>query len=280
MNIMLSCSVISFYIVFQEQMEDLRKISFRTSCMNWNGLDPPSSEKTVQTEHAVYYGNAENYIPLKEICMNLLSRAETDRMDKFVFEGDRLTYCISHGLLRMSLAENFMLSNKELELEFFGNGKPHLANVEADFNLAHSKNYFAYAFTDKDDGFVGVDIEKTDNLKDINPVVKDYMHPDEQSYILDRSLSIEEQFTRFYEIWTRKEAFLKMLGVGINTNLSEVNVLAGDNTISVDLPRHLHVNCDTAYLYTMITNHFVLSISSSFPGVPGFIEIKRSGLID
>ena len=123
-------------------MEDFKRISFRTSCINWNALDLSSLEKMVQTEHAVYYGNAENYISLKEVCKNLLSKAETDRMHKFAFERDRLTYCISHGLLRMSLAENFMRSNKELELEFFGNGKPHLANVEADFNLAHSKKLF------------------------------------------------------------------------------------------------------------------------------------------
>ena len=127
---------------------------------------------------------------------------------------------------------------------------------------------------------MGVDIEKIDNLKDINPVVKAYMHLNEQSYILDRSLSIDKQFTRFHEIWTRKEAFLKMLGVGINTNLSEVNMLAGDNTICVDLPHNFNINCDTAYLYTLITNNFVLSISSSLPGVPRFIEIKKIGLIE
>ena len=255
-------------------MDDKRMVSFRATCMNLRTIDLSTIEKIDQTVHAVFYGNAENYISKKELYMSLLSKAESDRMEKFIYTDDRLTYCISHGLLRISLAEKYKLSNEELELEFFSNGKPHLKNLNADFNLSHSKKYFAYSIADNDDGTVGVDIEKIESFRNINSIVKEQMHLDEQAYVLDSSLSPDKQLEKFYEIWTRKEAFLKMLGVGIVIKLSEVNMVTGDNAICVDIPQNLYVKHDTVYLYTLTTNDFVLSVSSNLPKVPSFIEVK------
>lgn len=76
------------------------------------------------------------------------------------------------------------------------------------FNISHSSDLAVFAYGDE---LVGVDIEKIDEVK-ID--VLEYFHPLEQRYI---SNSIFKK-SAFYEIWAKKEAFLKALGNGLSHN--------------------------------------------------------------
>ena len=56
----------------------------------------------------------------------------------------------------------------------------------------------------------------------IDNVAKYAFHPDEIKYIND---SVEGKHTRFYTIWSLKEAFVKAKGVGFYNNLEKLSII-------------------------------------------------------
>ncbi|MDR0971348.1 MAG: 4'-phosphopantetheinyl transferase superfamily protein [Bacteroidales bacterium] len=108
------------------------------------------------------------------------------------------------------------------------NGKPFfINNKDIFFNLSHTKNFIAIAFSNTD---IGIDIEKKRKYK--KEIVKRFFHNKECSLlenIEDENLQ-DELFTR---IWTIKEAYLKCTGKGIANNLNTFYITINDknNTI-------------------------------------------------
>ncbi|HEX3008407.1 MAG TPA: 4'-phosphopantetheinyl transferase superfamily protein, partial [Bacteroidales bacterium] len=68
---------------------------------------------------------------------------------------------------------------------------------------------------------------------------------------------------KLIEIWTRKEAFLKMIGLGLYTELTDISVTSGKNLIGLDLPVNISVKSDKAFLYTQKFNGFFISVALS-----------------
>lgn len=89
------------------------------------------------------------------------------------------------------------------------------------FNISHSGKMVLFCYSHK---ACGIDIEKiTTNYCDD---IKEYFHPEEQRLIAG---SNDKQET-FYEIWVRKESFLKAIGIGIVNGLDEFSCV--DDTIA------------------------------------------------
>lgn len=87
-----------------------------------------------------------------------------------------------------------------------------------DFNISHSGNRVICCGTDK--GQIGVDIEQ---IKKINLAeYPDYFTKNEWDYINGH----QDKFEGFYNLWTRKEAVLKVIGTGFHTPLDSVDVVA------------------------------------------------------
>lgn len=102
-------------------------------------------------------------------------------------------------------------------------GKPQLLidgkKCGMEFNISHTKGAGVVVFSDHP---IGVDIEaiKKGNLG----IAKRFFLPKEIAYIWGAD---DEQICndRFYEIWVKKEAFLKCRGIGLHGGLKSVNVL-------------------------------------------------------
>lgn len=94
------------------------------------------------------------------------------------------------------------------EIKIGKNGKPYIDGLH--FNLSHSGNLIACAFSDDE---VGIDVEK---IRSYRPRVLKSFHPAEVARV-EKS---EDKDTEFYKIWTMKEAYLKFLGTGITKDLS------------------------------------------------------------
>ncbi|MCL2874342.1 MAG: 4'-phosphopantetheinyl transferase superfamily protein [Defluviitaleaceae bacterium] len=97
------------------------------------------------------------------------------------------------------------------------NGKPYLKNApEFHFNISHTNSAVAAAISNKP---IGVDIEliKPENSRLMN-VAKKMFLPDEFEYITAQDDGANK---RFFEIWTRKEAYAKYIGTGIFAKDSE-----------------------------------------------------------
>ena len=100
-------------------------------------------------------------------------------------------------------------------------GKPYFAELPLCYSVSHSADFVILAASDRP---IGADIEQ---IRPLNlGVAKRFFAPREQSYVfgrapkpsdfdLPKSEQSAELLSRFYEIWTKKEAFFKQRGTGI-----------------------------------------------------------------
>lgn len=193
---------------------------------------------------------------------------EIERAASFKFDKDRQTYIAAHAMLNKRLSESLKLSVAELSINLSPGAKPVLAGGKSlDFNLSHSSNAFVFAVSDARDLILGVDIEEIREITDIKGVADSYFHPLEQEYILSGSSGQEEQRIRFYEIWTRKESFLKMLGLGITNGLQSFTTTPGlhPSTLLSFQDASKHGEIREAYIDTFFMRNLVISISLSSP---------------
>ena len=105
---------------------------------------------------------------------------------------------------------------QEIKIQRTERGKPYLSDHSLEFNLSHSGELLL--FVSAPARKVGVDIESTQMRPRWKDLARRFFAPDE----VDKATSYEN----FFEIWTCKEATLKMLGTGIAGTLSEFSVLS------------------------------------------------------
>ncbi len=99
-------------------------------------------------------------------------------------------------------------------------GKPYLTNrSNIHFNLSHSGEYAVCAVHDKS---VGIDIQYKDKY-DMDTADR-FFTAGECEYIRKAA----DAKDAFYEIWTKKESFLKAVGRGITVPLDSFSVLGGE----------------------------------------------------
>ncbi len=155
-----------------------------------------------------------------------LSRPEQDRATRFVREGDRRRFVTARGVLRAILGARLGTEPQRVEFAYSAKGKPSLGGVFAhsgwQFNLAHSGDLAVFALARG--GLVGVDVEQIRPVPDLPGLIKRFFSAREGAAI--QSLSGEAQFTGFFRLWTRKEAWLKATGEGIAGPVASVEVLA------------------------------------------------------
>lgn len=137
----------------------------------------------------------------------LLSPEERDRASHFHAERDRIRYHNAHTALRQVLARYADLEPQALEFQINTYGKPSLINAPAiEFNLTHSHANALVAVTTSP---VGVDIEHLRADFDVVSLAQRYFAAAEIDLV-------QTNPDRFFEFWTRKEAFIKAIGMGIS----------------------------------------------------------------
>jgi 4'-phosphopantetheinyl transferase len=102
-------------------------------------------------------------------------------------------------------------------------GKP-FVNGDVQFNISHSANITAAAFSKNE---TGLDIERVAAEKNYLDIARRFFHAEESDYIKNCASEAEA----FFYIWTRKEALLKAVGSGLTATLSTYNCI---NNIIVD----------------------------------------------
>ncbi len=88
------------------------------------------------------------------------------------------------------------------------NGKPHLKGEKIHFNLSHTEGFAVVCLSDTE---IGVDCEKIDPAfaPKIEAFSKRYFLENELSYLKKNDFSP----SCFFEIWTKKEAYIKKYGL-------------------------------------------------------------------
>lgn len=152
---------------------------------------------------------------------SFLSKDETVKSRRFKFSRDRVSYIMVHGVLRLMLGRHLGISPQAVKITYNSFGRPYISGYSRQvfFNLSHSSGISVLAF---DPGYeIGVDVERIDDEFEYESIVNIFFSKREIRYIQQVK---EKSRNRFYEIWTRKEAFLKAEGIGITENL-QVEVL-------------------------------------------------------
>lgn len=156
-------------------------------------------------------------------CRTLLCATERARADRFLREQDRDRYLASHAALRIVLAT--ALDDRATELTFAANahGKPELSGPwrgRLEFNLSHSGAIALIAIAP--DARVGVDVEIMRPLSDCLAIARGHFASDEVAALA--GLPPDRRMEAFFACWTRKEAFVKALGLGLSMALDRFSV--------------------------------------------------------
>ena len=162
----------------------------------------------------------------------LLSSDETNRARRFHFDRDRKRFMAARAELRLVLAEYTGGSPGTIQFQYGPYGKPELKCRESrlHFNLSHAGDYVVIAVTV---GMrVGVDLERmeVDRKGDLDRCARQFCER-EQDYIFGGKSSPLGRAERFYRIWTRKEAVLKAVGIGLGGGLDSFQISVNDSKV-------------------------------------------------
>lgn len=149
---------------------------------------------------------------------SLMSEDKQRRVDRFHFENDKKRTVVGEMLARKAIAKWCEVTPESIRFSIGEHGKPYVEDFDVEFNISHSGDMVVCAI---DDNPVGIDIEQ---IRPIDLTVAKRICTDEELLFLFAHTPIEEEFayttdmaisTRFFEIWTKKEAFGKCLGNGV-----------------------------------------------------------------
>jgi 4'-phosphopantetheinyl transferase len=151
-----------------------------------------------------------------------LSEDELDRHARFRFEHDRDAYLVAHALTRRLLGELAGVDAKALRFITTEHGRPELAApscaLSLRFNLSHTRGLVACGVTRDTD--IGVDTEHVDRNVQLLGVARHVFSEREIAGL--ESLSEAAQRSRFFDLWTLKEAYVKAIGKGLAAPLRAI----------------------------------------------------------
>jgi 4'-phosphopantetheinyl transferase len=164
---------------------------------------------------------------VKEQLAQSLGEEELSRARRFRFAVHRDRFIVRRGMLRWVLARYLDCEPATLQLERSEFGKPFLGarhGSDLRFSNSHSENLALLAIARGRD--VGVDLER------IKPGFSDLAIPEQfftpREAAMLRALPAGQQPEAFFDLWVRKEAYVKARGMGLSLALDSFEVPLGD----------------------------------------------------
>jgi 4'-phosphopantetheinyl transferase len=161
----------------------------------------------------------------------LLSRDEAQRAQQFRFDQHRERWQFTRAILRSLLGRYLDATPQKITFALGEHGKPRLerpALRDFHFNTSHSGDYAAFAFTRVAD--IGVDIEQVrEDMTRREEIARRYFAPGEWKHL--ESLPERERARAFFDLWTRKEAFVKARGDGLFSGLDQFEVSLANTSL-------------------------------------------------
>lgn len=185
--------------------------------------------------------------PLDDGIFELFMRAVDDEKKKEISavknKAVRDMKIVSRIFSGACIKKTFGINLKEQDFGYEEFGKPCLVNFpDIHFNVSHSNGVFVCAVGN---AIVGVDVEKIRDFSE--KLILKTCNEEESKRVFESS----DKDTEFCKIWTRKEAYLKFIGTGIQSfNLKNVlnscdasikTTVWGDYVISVAVKNELQL---------------------------------------
>jgi 4'-phosphopantetheinyl transferase len=239
--------------------------------MNQSGIlwrFPPSHLELPHNEIHLWCAPLTNSKQSLDQITSILSPDEQDRASKFIYSDDRRKFMIGRYILRNILAFYTEKDPRDVEIHYTPLNKPFLPesyeqNIQ--FNLSHSEDLMAVAIAR--DVAVGIDIESTSYPQEELDLAREFLSPKE-ILKLDKIPELQKK-DAFLNAWTRKEAYLKAVGKGIDESLSEIEVTMEPG----EPPRYISLYGDTQE-----ASHWFLQSIQPGVGYIGSIACRQRGL--
>jgi len=176
----------------------------------------------------------------------LLSPDEQERAARFHFRRDAKRWIVARATLREILGACLGDDPRAVVLAHGKKGKPALAMragcLDLQFSLAHSAELGVYAVTVGCP--VGVDVERLRAVPGMDQIAERAFSPEECAAL--RGLPEALRPTGFFNCWTRKEAYVKAVGLGLSYPLARFSV-----SLAPDEPARLRsVEIDPTHVET------------------------------
>ncbi|WP_193220146.1 4'-phosphopantetheinyl transferase family protein [Desulfoluna spongiiphila] len=187
----------------------------------------------------LWTASLEDFTPCISRLSPFLSRDDHERACRVSFERDKQRVLVSRGLVKGLLAGYLKVCPSHIHLGQGVNGKPELALASGRqpllFNVSHSHDLILFAFSRS--LHVGVDVEHVRSMDDADSLAGHFFHPMEVHWF--RKVPGELKPAAFFDLWTRKEAYVKATGQGLSCPLDSFCVVgetqgAGRFTIKID----------------------------------------------
>jgi 4'-phosphopantetheinyl transferase len=153
--------------------------------------------------------------PAVDALVPVLSPDERERAARFHFDRDRRDYVAAHALVRHVLSRHAPYAPGTWRFDLGTHGKPFVADpAEASplsFNLSHTSGLVACVVARGP--AVGIDVEAVTRRTPSEAVVRKVFAREEVRAL--ESLSEGARASRFADLWTLREAYVKAVGVGL-----------------------------------------------------------------
>lgn len=144
--------------------------------------------------------------------LELMEPEKAARILRLAHDEDRARSIAADHLARRMIAERFDIPLCEVRLSALPGGKPIVVGLPCHISLSHSGSSAMCTLSDKP---VGADIEQVSRRGERH--VSRVCSPGEREYVMPGGRFVPE---RFLEVWTAKEALLKLTGEGLSGGLA------------------------------------------------------------
>jgi phosphopantethiene--protein transferase domain len=168
--------------------------------------------------YAIHLLPDEEFLQVSWQLLSYMPAPAQERFSRFSRGADVQRSLLGEMLARYLLTDRLKINCNEIVFAVGANGKPAFPKGgNLHFNISHSGQWAVCALANVP---VGVDVER---LRKVNPgLAERFFSPDEVATL--KALPPEMQTTKFIQLWTLKESFLKAIGRGLTRTLNSFSV--------------------------------------------------------
>lgn len=155
-----------------------------------------------------------------DACFGSLSAGEQARALRMREGTARNEFVTGRAVLRVLLGQALGVAARKVPVRTGVHGKPEVDGCP--FSVAHARGLIGLAFSDA--GAVGLDVERIDRTVEAMEIAEAHFAEAEVAALRGS----DDANAAFFELWTRKEAAGKAVGVGLAAGLLRSNNMAGD----------------------------------------------------
>lgn len=159
--------------------------------------------------------------PIEHRCSSWLDESERERAERFRMATSRNQNIVGRGMARRLLSSN-TVDPRAIRFDVEPHGKPFVIEpvvAKRPFNVAHTDGLVLCGVGSNGHHLVGVDVERLGRRTDPELANRYFSQPEVE--YLRQFRDVRERHDIFLRIWTLKESFIKAIGTGLRTPLSD-----------------------------------------------------------